>query len=56
MTSFTIAQGVSDWLFPITPFSAILNCGSYATTWTYTGVDYSTGNPLEVGTDLIRVN
>ena len=35
---------------------ANLNCGTYATTWTYTGVDNSDGHLLGTGTDLIGVN
>jgi hypothetical protein len=33
-----------------------LNCGSYATTWTYTGVYYSDGNPLNAANDFLSVN
>jgi hypothetical protein len=56
MTTFNVAQGVSDYFIPITPFSATLNCGLYAATWTYTGLDHSDGHLLGTATDLIRVN
>ena len=47
---------MSDSYFPITPFSATLNCGSYATTWTFTGVNDTDGSPLNSATHLIGVN
>jgi hypothetical protein len=43
-------------LLSITPFSATLNCGSYATIWTYTGVDNSDGRALAIATDLMSVD
>jgi hypothetical protein len=33
-----------------------LNCGSYATTWIYTGVNNSDGNPLNAENDFLSVN
>jgi hypothetical protein len=35
---------------------ATLNCGRYATTWKYNGVDNSDGHSLGTATDLIGVN
>jgi hypothetical protein len=35
---------------------ATLNCGTYATTWRYNGVDNSDGHSLGTATDLIEVN
>ena len=42
-------------MLSITPFSATLNCGSYATIWRYTGVDNSDGRALKA-TDLMSVD
>jgi hypothetical protein len=33
-----------------------LNCGSYSTTWTYTGLNISDGNPLNAAIDFLSVN
>ena len=46
-------------MFPITEFtefSTTLNCGSYSTTWTYTGVDNSDGHALVAATDFMSVD
>jgi hypothetical protein len=47
---------VSDSYFSITPFSATLNCGAYANTWTYIGYNNSDGRALNQATDLIGVD
>ena len=47
---------MSDSSFPITPFSATLNCGSYSNTWTYIGYNNSDGKALDQATDLIGVD
>jgi hypothetical protein len=47
---------VFDSYFPITPFSATLNCGEFANTWTYIGYNKSDGGALNLATDLIGVH
>ncbi len=47
---------MSDSFFSITPFSASLNCGSYANTWTYIGYNNSDGKALDQVTHLIGVD
>ena len=47
---------MSDSYFSITPFSATLNCGAYANTWTYIGYNNSDGRALNQATDLIGVD
>jgi hypothetical protein len=41
---------------PIAPFSATLNCGSYANTWTYAGFDNTDNHLLNNTTDFMSVD
>ena len=43
-------------VFPITRFSATINCGSNSNTWTYSGVDNSDGHSLNYANDKISVD
>ena len=48
-------QGVQDFQFSITPFSATPNCGSYANTWSYSGFNNSNGDDLSPAVDFIYI-